>query len=230
MSEMGNFFEIRKKEVNLYFDFIGKLGIDSVSNKKISLNKSKNYYISDDLKKVLKSNSIMLLYNLIEGVVAKSIEYVIDDMNDKNIKYNELKPFFKKIILKTSNKINKNDFKDINNNLVKFIDNVFEEMFYFEFTKENKKIILQGGGNIDSRFIKEKIIKSFQINFRSNEPILVQIKKDRNNLAHGSKSFSECSQDKTFREIKTYKTKVFRYLNNYVKAIEKYVEKQGYKV
>lgn len=229
MSELGDFFEIRKEEVNLYFDFIGKLGIDSISNKKISLNKNKKYYISDDLKKVLKSNAIMLLYNLIEGVVAKSIEYMIDDMNDKNIKYNELKPFFKKIILKTSKKINKNDFKDINNNLVNFIDNIFDETFYFEFTKENKKIILQGGGNIDSQFIREKIMQSFQINFSSNEHILRQIKTDRNNLAHGSKSFSECSQDKTFREIKKYKTRVFRYLNKYVKAIEKYVEKQGYK-
>jgi len=62
------------------------------------------------------------------------------------------------------------------------------------------------------------------------EDKLVIVKNDRNHLAHGSKSFIECSQDKTFREIKDYKTKIFRYLDSYVNAVDKYIEEEKYKI
>lgn len=54
--------------------------------------------------------------------------------------------------------------------------------------------------------------------------------KDRNDLAHGSKSYVECSQTKTLRGIKKDKTKVFKYLDAYIKAIDKYVENEKYNI
>ena len=48
-------------------------------------------------------------------------------------------------------------------------------------------------------------------------------------MAHGSKSYIECSQGKTLRDIKKQKTKVFRYLDAYIKAIDKYVDDEKYR-
>lgn len=55
------------------------------------------------------------------------------------------------------------------------------------------------------------------------------IKTNRNHLAHGEKSYIECSQDKTFRDIKKWKTATFNYLEKYVSAIEKYIQNEDYK-
>jgi hypothetical protein len=227
MSELKDFFEQRKNEVNIYFKFIDKLGIDNINQKKINFSRKSHYIIDDNLKKILKSNAIIILYNLIEGVVSKSIEYILDDINDSNIKYNELKPYFKQLILKTTSKVQKKDFEDRNDNLVQFIDQIFDEIFMLEFIK-NKRVILKGGGNIDAKFIREKIAEPFDIRFNRKEATLLEIKTARNHLAHGSKSFVEFSQNKTFKEIKKQKTKIFTYLKDYVLAIDKYVKNKSY--
>jgi hypothetical protein len=230
MNELEVFFEERKKEVNIYFDFINPIGIDRASHKNIKFDSRNELRTTNELKQVLKSNCILILYNLIEGVVSKSIEYVMDSINDQEIKYGDLKPGLKQIILKSTTKIKKNDFKDRNVDLVNYLDSVFDEIFDFEMNKENKKIIMSGGGNIDARFIREEIAAKLHMRFSRKEDCLVSIKNDRNSLAHGSKSYISCSRDKTLRDIKKDKTKVFTYLKNYVNAITKYVDNEGYKL
>ncbi len=229
MSELRAFFEERKGEVNTYFTFINYVGIDHVGHKNIKFDSQHNLLTTNELKQVLKSNCILILYNLIEGVVTKSMEYIVDDINDKNISYKDLQLGFKQLILQTTNNINPNDFKDKNINLVNFIDVVFDEIFSFTFNKKNKKFVLGGGGNIDARMIREDISKKFNIKFSRKEDTLLDIKKDRNDLAHGSKSYIECSQGKTLKDIKKQKTKIFNYLDAYIKAIDKYVDNQKYK-
>jgi hypothetical protein len=229
MSDLRMFFDERKSEVDVYFNFIKYIGIDNINHKKIKFDTRINFQTTDDLKKVLKSNCILILYNLIEGVISKSIEEIFDTINNKQIKYNELKLGLKNILLKTPNFQKK--FKEINNDLVLFIDGIFDEIFYYEMSnfKNTKNIVLGGGGNIDARFIKENIAKNLHINFKRREDSLRTIKTNRNHLAHGEKSYIECSQDKTFRDIKKWKTATFNYLEKYVSAIEKYIQNEDYK-
>jgi len=186
VSDLKEFFEERKSEVNIYFEFINPIGIDNSRNKTIKYDAQNKLTTTNELKQVLKSNGIMILYNLIEGVITKSIEYIIDSVNDKQIKYSDLKPGFKHIVLKSTSTIRSNDFKDKNLKLVDFIDNIFEEIFDFTFDEKSKKIILSGGGNIDSKFIREQIAEKLHIRFSRKESCLASIKKDRNDLAHGS--------------------------------------------
>ena len=211
MSELREFFDERKDEVNTYFTFINHVGIDHVGHKTIKFDSKNNLLVTDELKQVLKSNCILILYNLIEGVVTKSMEYIIDDINDNNVKYCELELGFKQLILKTTSCVRASDFKDRNIDLVNFIDIVFNEVFDFTFNRNTKKHLLGGGGNIDARVIRENIAKKFKIRFSRREDSLNEIMKDRNDLAHGSKSYVECSQTKTLRGIKKQKTKVFNY-------------------
>lgn len=130
---------------------------------------------------------------------------IFDTINNKQIKYNELKLGLKNILLKTPNFQKK--FKEINNDLVLFIDGIFDEIFYYEMSnfKNTKNIVLGGGGNIDARFIKENIAKNLHINFKRREDSLRTIKTNRNHLAHGEKSYIECSQDKTLEILKNGK-------------------------
>ena len=142
MSDLRMFFDERKSEVDVYFNFIKYIGIDNINHKKIKFDTRINFQTTDDLKKVLKSNCILILYNLIEGVISKSIEEIFDTINNKQIKYNELKLGLKNILLKTPNFQKK--FKEINNDLVLFIDGIFDEIFYYEMSnfKNTKNIVL----------------------------------------------------------------------------------------
>ena len=88
MSDLRMFFDERKSEVDVYFNFIKYIGIDNINHKKIKFDTRINFQTTDDLKKVLKSNCILILYNLIEGVISKSIEEIFDTINNKQIKYN----------------------------------------------------------------------------------------------------------------------------------------------
>jgi hypothetical protein len=227
MSDLRYFFDERKDEVNTYFEFINYLGIDDLEHKTIEFDSQNSFTTTDKLDKVLKSNCILILYNLIEGVITKSMEYMIDHINDNNIKYGELQLGFKQLILKTS--LRANDFKDRNMALVEFIDTVFDEIFNFTFNTDTKKYVLGGGGNIDARFIR-KITENFRISFSRSEDELRNIKSDRNDLAHGSKSFVECSQTKTLSEIQEQKRKIFDYLNDYIMAIDEYIDNEKYRI
>lgn len=229
MSDLREFFEERKNEVNIYFEFINPIGIDNSRNKTIKYDSQNKLTTTNELKQVLKSNGIMILYNLIEGVVSKSLEEIIDCINDQEIKYCDLKPGFKRIILKSTSKKTTKDFEEKNIDLVNFIDSICQEVFNLELNQDNKKILSGGGGNIDAKYIRDNIAKKLHIRFSRNEDCLVTIKNDRNHLAHGSKSYITCSQNKTLNEIKKQKTKVFKYLNHYVNAIDKYVDTEQYK-
>ena len=229
MSDLRDFFDERKDEVNTYFEFINHVGIDHVGHKTIKFDSVNSLTTTDKLNQVLKSNCILILYNLIEGIVTQSIIYVIDKINDKNLKYEELHSGIKHMMLRTSSKKVTKDFSDMNLDLVRYIDSVFDEVFNVEFDKNIKKRILGGGGDFHDDFII-KNSKKIGIRFRRKENELRNIKNDRNDLAHGSKSYAECSHTKTLREIKKQKTKVFRYLDAYVKAVDKYVDDEKYKV
>ena len=81
MSDLRVFFDERKSEVDVYFNFIKHVGIDRINHKTIKFDAKTNFQTTDDLKKVLKSNCILILYNLIEGVVTNSVEFIIDKIN-----------------------------------------------------------------------------------------------------------------------------------------------------
>ena len=228
MSVLRVFFDERKSEVDVYFNFIKHVGIDRINHKTIKFDAKTNFQTTDDLKKVLKSNCILILYNLIEGVVTKSVEFIIDKINDQQIEYKNLTEGIKYLMLRTSSKQKRQSFEHMNKDLVEIIDNIFDEIFNVTFDREAKKRILGGGGDFNDNFIKE-ISKKLDITFSRTERTLSDIKRDRNDLAHGSKSYIECSQNKTFNEIKKQKTKVFNYLNHYVKAVEKFINEDKYK-
>ncbi len=75
MSELREFFEERQDEVEKFFIFLEKIDME-------------DEYMSD--MPILKSQSILMLYNLIEGTVNKGIEYIFDTIGDEQLKHDEI--------------------------------------------------------------------------------------------------------------------------------------------
>jgi len=213
MSELRDFFETRKEEVKQFFVFLDKINNDT------------NY--SSDMT-ILKSQAILMIYNLIEGSVNKGIEYIFDKIADNELRHNEISNdirvmWFRYFNLHTDdNGQNKQSLEQID----KFINEIVN-IEISQFRKINKSYF--SSGTLDSQAIKD-ILKKFSINFNISEYKLREIKTNRNFLAHGEKSFTEVSQEKTLSDLVELKDKTIEYLEQYINAIEEYVDNQRYKI
>ncbi|MDY6993463.1 MAG: MAE_28990/MAE_18760 family HEPN-like nuclease [Pseudomonadota bacterium] len=58
---------------------------------------------------------------------------------------------------------------------------------------------------------------------------LLTVKTQRNQLAHGNISFSECGRDHTFIELNNIKNEVINYLEDILNNIENYIDNKAYK-
>lgn len=185
MSELQTFYNERKLETERFIILLQELDLlDEYSNN----------------MSILKSQAILMMYNLIEGTVNRGIEYIFDKISDDSLKHNELSEHIR-IIWMRYFKLHLDDDGHHKDRLESFDDfinnNVNIDMKNFRDINPN----YFKGGSLDSASIK-KILKKFTIAFNNQEYKLKEIKDDRNFLAHGEKSFTEVSQSKTVSNIK----------------------------
>ncbi|MBL1244320.1 MAG: hypothetical protein COA39_008020 [Sulfurimonas sp.] len=75
MSPLESFYNERKLEIEQFILLLHKLdNIDEYSNE----------------MSILKSQAILMMYNLIEGTVNRGLEYIFDKINDANLKHNQV--------------------------------------------------------------------------------------------------------------------------------------------
>lgn len=213
MSDFKEYFKERRKEVVIFVRFIEKIDRDPVYNTEI---------------KILRSQAILMLYNLIEGVINKGIEHIFNTISDNYLKHNDASQQIRIMWLRYF-KLHLDDrgqnlerLSSVNNFVNDYID-----IDMAEFREINPSYFK--GGSLDSRAIK-KILKKFAIEFEFFEYKLQEIKNERNFLAHGEKSFIEIGQAKTVLDMNKSAAKVIRFLKRYVVEIEKYVTDESYKI
>jgi len=88
-------------------------------------------------------------------------------------------------------------------------------------------------GNLDGKKIKETATEYGFSHVTDhaktgNGNDLLTIKNNRNDLAHGDKSFAEVGRDKTADELLEMKNKVIRYLKQILQNIEIYLDNKEY--
>ncbi len=215
-------FNERSKEVSRYFIFLKSL---EQSTTKLSMDgkgsHSKTKEIDPELLKTLKASGFLLLYNLVEATMSNVIEAIFDEMKSKSISYDQIRPELKKIVLKNLKKRNPDKiFSSITAISIDIITAGFDKSDLFS-------------GNIDSRKIRETAAEygfSYSTDYAktSDGSDLLTIKSNRNDLAHGTKSFTEVGRDKTADELLEIKKKVIIYLRQILKNIETYLDNEEY--
>jgi len=212
MSDLQVFFNERKQEVNTFIKFIKIIEEEPTYSSEI---------------KILKSQAILMLYNLIEGTVNKGISSIFDKINDNSLKHDE-----------TSEQIRIMWFRYFKLHLddqgghlqsLSSIDSFISTHVNIDINqfRENNPSYFKAG-TLDSGAIKI-ILKKFAIDFNSSEYKLQEIKKERNSLAHGEKSFTEIGHEKSVRDVRVTRVKVIKFLKLYVTEIEQYISNQSYK-
>ncbi|MCC5658475.1 hypothetical protein LC608_16050 [Nostoc sp. XA010] len=215
-------FDERAQEVSRYFLFLKNLEQGSI---KLSMGNGKNTktkLINNDLEKTLKATGFLLLYNLVESTMRNAITTIFDEFQNKNISFDDATNKIKKIII--------NNFKDNNSTdtLLKNINNISCDIISSSFDKE--KLF---SGNIDARKIRQTSeMYGFSCTTNSKKTKdgsdLLTVKTNRNDLAHGFKSFEEVGRNATADELLEIQKRVISYLKGILENIESYLSNKEY--
>lgn len=215
-------FTERSKEVSKYFIFLKSL---EQGTTKLSMDgrgdTSKTKVIDSELLKTLKASGFLLLYNLVEATMRNVIEAIFDRLKSEGISYDRIRPELKKIVLRNLRKRDPDTiFSSITAISVDIITAGFDKEDLFS-------------GNIDGRKIRDTATKygfSHATDYAKtgDGSDLLTVKANRNDLAHGIKSFAEVGRDQTADELLEIKNKVIRYLKQILQNIETYLKNAEY--
>ena len=199
-------FKDRTKETELYFGFLKNM-LDSTESKKMS----------SDLRNTLMSVGYLVLYNLIESTARSYINLIHHKMISERIAIEETTELIRKIVLNGFRKYGCSD--DFVSQLSDLRIQIMNECY-----KEDELF----SGNVDARLMRDMGKKyGFVAPAKCDE--LLEVKKNRNDLAHGRVSFVECSKNLAEESIFNTKDKVIRYLEGPAKSIEAFISNKGYR-
>lgn len=180
---------------------------------------------------ILKSNVSLMIYNIVEYTVTNLIDSIYDEIRVNHLSYidvnDSIRCLWRKTVLKAVNDPNANfsTFLKKNEEIILMILNNNELNMYARNTLPT--------GNLDGQSIKETFashgikVRTNSINFRPD--ILIGIKENRNNLAHGSVSFVEAMREESIDDIKANATLVTGFLEELIETVSLYIEEQKYK-
>ena len=149
------------------------------------------------------------------------IEAIFDKLKSDRISYDQIRPELKKIVLKN---LKNRDTDKIFSSITAISMDIINAGF-------NKEDLFSG--NIDGKKIRDTANKygfshSTDHAKTGDGTDLLTIKINRNNLAHGVKSFTEVGREKTAGELLVIKNKVIRYLRQILQNIETYLDNAEY--
>lgn len=181
--------------------------------------------INNDIKKILKANVYLLLYNLVESTARNTLEGIYNHLQTQSVTFHQVRDELKLEILNNlKSHVSKTDMSDFSQKLA----DITKDIIYVTFSSEAKF-----SGNVDARLIRDKALRmgfSIKNNPRTtgNGSDLLSIKNQRNSLAHGSISFADCGKDLTTQELEDMCKRTQRYLEAFIKCAERYLVRKEY--
>jgi hypothetical protein len=206
MIDVKNTFVQRKAEIDEYFNF---------------LNSYQPANANDNLFKILKSNLLIMLYNLIESSISNAIEEIHNNIYSNSISFDSLKREIKSIIISNTKRVNPDKLVlQINDIATDIVKHTFKKDELFSGNVDGKKIreiSAKYGFNSDTDYVKTK-----------HGSHLVTIKDKRNDLAHGIFSFTEVGKEYTIQDLEEMKDKTLNYIAEILDNIEYYLLNKEY--
>lgn len=219
MQNVKDDFDARTKEIDDYFDFV-KTALSSKSDFSFvdDNDAESSLKITPNLQKILKANGFLLLYNLVESTMSNAIEAIIDHLKGQKTSFDDLSTKVKLIILKNT----KNCSPET---LEASIKSIAYDLIHNTFKKDDLF-----SGNIDARKIRQTMNEyGVSYNVKVDGACLLHIKTKRNDLAHGTVSFTDCGKDYDINDLIDFKDRTKSYLEDVVIGIENFLKNGDYK-
>lgn len=179
--------------------------------------------------RILKSNFLLMLYNLIESCVRSGFEEIYDAIKNDGICYKQVSQALKDIWsgCEISKAAQSNAIASTYAQRVKIIIDTVLASKPLEITKDALDI----SGNLDARQIKT-LMRSHDIAFVETVPgdkfKILLVKNKRNSLAHGEESFDEAARDSSIDDLENIKDEVFTFINDVLTCMRAYYDQRKY--
>ena len=212
-------FEDRKEEINFYYSIM--IEIESAEGRIETIDNNR-------LIKIMKSNLLLMLYNLVEACVVSGMMEIYEDLRNDGCSYNSL-------ISEIQNIWVKHEIKKIygpttgraayESRVQQIIQNIISDSPVML-----SRDALGISGNLNAKKIKE-ICDRHRIRYQleTRGELLEQVKHERNNLAHGDVSFSDCARNLSLGDLETIKNEVFLFIDGILKGMKDYYDGKQYR-
>lgn len=169
-------FYARSQEIEVYLDYLTKLEL------RIDIDVS--------LMATMKASAMLMIYNLMESTVTSAIESIYDHLREQGIAFTSVSEKLKVMVLIGAKKRNPK----------KLVEKMKESVLDLAVAAFERADIFSG--NVDSRMIRE-VWDSYGISRTDGYEVdvLLEVKSARNDLAHGTKSFSDLGKSLTASEL-----------------------------
>lgn len=230
-------FEQTVIEVEKYFEFLEKVEDLTIGSPYVSyLTQNSNieiekYRIDEQLVKILKANTFLLLYNLVEATIKNAIWEILLAIKKDGILYGNLNVQLKEIWLKNRIKV---EFRTKNESLTKQLSKIIESILdnTLDFYTYKNQIKFESG-NLNIQTIQEVtkrygVSENIPITHENQKEAFMKTKRERNHLAHGDKTFANCGKDYPVGTLLEYKNYIVSYLRKTLEIIEKSINEKEY--
>lgn len=221
-------FEKRIQEINIYFNLLITIdkGECRIYCKTIN-GEVVEEIINGELIKVLKANGFILLYNLIEATINKSIGAIFTAIYDDGLTFQKLSDKIRKLWLNQKAMPLKAGIDAVTHDkILKILNDVANSIIESQILKLETECV-RISGNIDAQEIRN-IAKKFGFEQAKNGSFLEEIKKKRNNLAHGEFTFGEIGKDVSVNDMIKYKDCTYAHLEEVLKNIETFIHNKKF--
>lgn len=219
MQDTLEIFDERVDEIEFYYTVMQELDNNS---EKVNTSDNRHFY------KIMKSNFVLMLYNLVEACIVSGMMEIYENLKNEGCSYNEVIYEIQEIWSK--HKINE------------IYGPTTEKITYQKRVQEIIKSITSSSpitlsrdalgisGNLNARKIKDICDKhKIRYRLRNDGEELEKIKRDRNSLAHGDKSFSDCERDLTLQDMENLKNNVIQFIRDILDGMKTYYDEKLYK-
>ena len=218
MENTKSLFNDRKQEVTLYYEIICDLEQNPPQDSKVT---------NTTFFKILKSNMLLMLYNLVEATIVSGIKEIYELIQSENITYMKLSTEIKDLWLSertysfSDPSFNRTTYKE---KVKEIVDNIIDgaTIFLSETLKRN-------GGNYDDKMIKKLCDKhGIRYNVSDDNGYLFRVKTCRNQLAHGIDSFSNYASDITTSDLDLIMAGIISFMSGILLGLENYYNSKSF--
>ena len=212
-------FEDRREEINFYYSIMNE--IESADGRIETIDNNR-------LIKIMKSNMLLMLYNLVEACVVSGMMEIYERLKNDGCSYGS-------VICEIQNIWAKQEINEIygpttersayENRVQRIIQNI---------TSESPILLSRDAlgisGNLNAKKIKE-ICDRHRIRYHleTRGESLERVKLERNNLAHGDVSFSDCARNLSLSDLEKIKDEVFLFIEGILKGMKDYYDGKQYR-
>jgi MAE_28990/MAE_18760-like HEPN len=219
-------FQDRVKEIEAYFAFIQAVDEESISlMSKDGMAPAYSASQREDLLRTFKASVFLMLYNLMEATVKNSVEAIFDELAKQDVSFDSCRSEVRRVVL--NNLRHCHDEGHLRSQNVSDVLDLFKNLATDVVTRTFQRTEVVSG-NVDAREIRELAKQYGFMKPAADGTLLVTVKANRNDLAHGDKSFAEVGRDFDVSRLKEVKTKTIEYLAKLISSVTDYITQRHY--